>query len=67
MDPFTQKRLLRVIEKFRGSKGELPTLADLAKEGFDKAAVDDGIRLKLIEELYLNLTDGSVRKVYKTS
>ena len=65
MDPFTQKRLLKWIERFRTETGELPTLAEFASVGFDKSAVEKAERLELIEQFYITLTDGSIRKGYK--
>jgi len=65
MDPFTQKRLLRFIEKFRSESGQLPVLADFAQEGFDKEVIQKAEKLQLIEQFYVTLTDGSIRKGYK--
>jgi hypothetical protein len=65
MDTFTQKRLIRFVEKFRLETGQLPVLNDFAKEGFDKACVQKAESLQLIEQFYITLTDGSIRKGYK--
>ena len=65
MDLFTQKRLLKWIERFRAETGELPTLTEFAKVGFDKSSVEKAERLELIEQFYITLTDGSIRKGYK--
>ena len=65
LDPFTQKRLLRFIEGFRGAQGELPSLNDLAEAGFDKEQIKAAIKASLIEEFYVTLTNGSIIKGYK--
>ena len=65
MDPFSSRRLEKFIETYRTKSGQLPTLADLATEGFSKALVDDAIHDELIEEFYVTLTNGSIRKGYK--
>jgi hypothetical protein len=67
MDPFTQKRLLRTIEKHREERGDLPLLADLEAAGFSKSQVEWAERRGLIEQWYVTLTDGSIRKGYKVS
>ena len=64
MDPFTQRRLLKFISDYR-KKGELPTLRDLESEGFSKEAIDSAVRDKIIEMLYVTMTNGSVVKGYK--
>ena len=45
--------------------GVLPTLADLARAGFDKSKVDDAIHDKIIVEFYVTLTNGTILKGYK--
>lgn len=67
MDVFTRRRLLRFIEDFRKNQGQLPTLNDLEKNGFDDARVKQGIKEKLIEEFYVTLTNGTIVKGYKLS
>jgi hypothetical protein len=65
IDPFTRKRMVRFVEDHRAKSGELPTFGDLEKAGFDRAMVKEAVRLKLIEEFYLTLTNGSVVKGFK--
>lgn len=65
MDPFTRSRLLRFIEKFRQERGQLPTLQDLDADGFDREKVKQGLKLGLIEEFYVTLTNGTIVKGYK--
>ena len=65
MDIFTLKRLQRRVRDFREEKGQLPTLQDLEAEGFDKGLVAQAVKKKLIEELYVTLTNGVIMKGYK--
>ncbi len=65
MDLFSQRRLLKKIEDIRAETGQLPTLQDLDRAGFDREAVKAAIKLGLIEEFYVTLTNGSVVKGYK--
>ncbi len=65
MDAFTRKRLEKFVTAFRDDSGVLPTLADLAKAGFDQSKVDDAIHDKIIVEFYVTLTNGTILKGYK--
>lgn len=65
LDLFTQRRLLKFIDGFRGKQGELPTLRDLETEGFSKITVDLAIKIGLIERFYVTLTNGTVVKGFK--
>jgi hypothetical protein len=65
LDPFTQRRLLKFISDFRSREGELPTLRDLEQYGFSKDAVDSAIKQRLIEMLYVTMTNGSIVKGFK--
>lgn len=65
LDPFTQRRLIRFVEGFRGSSGQLPTLRDLEENGFDDDRVKQAIKDKVIEEFYVTLTSGTIVKGYK--
>lgn len=65
IDPFTRRRLVRFIEDFRASQGQLPTLKDLEQNGFDGACVKQALKEKAIEEFYVTLTSGTIVKGYK--
>lgn len=65
IDPFTRKRLEKFITDFRDHSGVLPTLADLAAAGFEKAKVDSAMKDGIIVEFYVTLTNGTVVKGYK--
>ena len=65
IDLFTRKRLVRFVEDHRAKSGQLPTFADLEKAGFDRSLVKEAERLKIIEEFYVTLTNGSVVKGFK--
>ena len=65
MDPFSLRRLLKFLESFRTQTGQLPMLSDFATAGFDKDTVNWAVRKEHIEEFYVTLSDGSVRKGYK--
>ena len=65
LDPFTQRRLVELIKNFRVRTGQLPTLQDLMKGGFSQECVEQAIKKKCIEQLYVTLTNGSVVKAYK--
>lgn len=65
MDPFSQRRLMNFIANFRGQNGQIPTLKDLAQAGFDGDAVKAALKLQLIEEFYVTLTNGTIVKGYK--
>lgn len=65
LDPFSRKRLEHFVEAFRAETGQLPTLADLAAEGFDKAKVDAALKDEIIVEFYVTLTNGVIKKGFK--
>lgn len=65
IDLFTRKRLVRFVEDYRLKSGQLPTFADLEKAGFDRAMVKEAERLKIVEEFYVTLTNGTVVKGFK--
>ncbi len=65
MDPFTQKRITKFIQDFRKGSGQLPTIKDLETAGFDRTNIDKAVKLKLIEEFYITLTNGTVVKAFK--
>ncbi len=67
LDSFTEKRLLRFIEKFREQSGELPTLQRFKEAGFSKEQVDSALKRKLIELFYVTLTNGTIVKTFKIS
>ena len=65
IDSFTRKRLEKFVGDFRDRTGVLPTLADFADAGFEKAKVDDAIHDRIIVEFYVTLTNGTIVKGYK--
>ena len=65
LDVFTLRRLCRFIDEHRHKTGQYATLKDLAENGFEKEVVDRAERDKVILELPVNLTNGSVVKGYK--
>jgi hypothetical protein len=65
VDAFTLQRLKKFVIEHRASSGTLPTLADLERAGFPKTLVDAAKKKKLIEELYVTLTNGSIVKGFK--
>ena len=67
LDPFTQRRLARWIDAFRASKGELPTRQELVSAGYTKDQIQAALKSKLLVELYVTLTNGTIVKVYKNS
>jgi hypothetical protein len=65
IDPFTARRIQKFIENYRVSSGQLPTLTDFDEAGFPKEKVEDAVKDDLIEEFYVTLTSGTIRKGYK--
>ena len=65
MDPFTQKRLVKFVSELRSKTGELPTITDFEKSGFTRDHVKAALKLGLIEEFYVTLTSGTIKKGYK--
>lgn len=65
LDPFSRKRLLRAIEDHRSKTGQLPTFEDLERSGFSREVVKEAVRLKLIAEFYVTLTNGTIVKGFK--
>ena len=65
IDMFTEKRMIRFVEKFRSQSGELPTLKDLKDAGFSSADIELSLKGNVIEQFYITLTTGSVVKVFK--
>lgn len=64
IDPFSRQRLIRFIGEHRRRTGQLPTLTDLEREGFTKTFVNLAVRKKILNELYVTLTNGTVMKGY---
>ena len=65
IDTFTAKRLGRKIDEIRHKTGRLPTLQDLEAEGFSEELVKSAVHEKIIESLYVTLTNGTIVKGYK--
>jgi hypothetical protein len=65
IDSFTLRRLVKFIEKYREGSGQLPMLSDFEKGGFEKSLIQRAERDGHIEQFYVTLTDGSIRKGYK--
>lgn len=63
--PFTRLRLIRFVENFRGSSGQLPTLRDLQENGFDGDQIKQALKEQIIEEFYVTLTNGTIVKGFK--
>jgi hypothetical protein len=66
VDPFTRRRLRKVIDDFRAKSGQLPTLSNLIENGFSHDVVKAALKDGLIEEFYVTLTNGTVVKGFKT-
>ena len=66
LDLLTRKRLQRFIDEFRRAKAQLPTQRDLESGGFTRDQVDQALREKAIDSLYVTLTTGAVVKGFKT-
>ena len=45
--------------------GQMPTLSDLGKQGFDKSIVEAALKDGILEEFYVTLTSGTIVKGYK--
>ena len=65
IDAFTSKRLSRKIDEIRHKTGRLPTLQDLETEGFPEELVKNAVHEKILESLYVTLTNGTIVKGYK--
>jgi len=65
LDPFTVRRLWKFIEDFRQRQGQLPTLRDLETGGFDREVVELATREKVVDSLYVTLTNGAIVKGFK--
>ncbi len=65
IDPFTEKRLIRFVEKFRMQTGQLPTLKDLSEGGFSQTQVESALKMNLLEQFYVTLSNGSIVKTFK--
>ncbi|OFZ19093.1 MAG: hypothetical protein A2X94_10105 [Bdellovibrionales bacterium GWB1_55_8] len=65
LDPFSAKRLARVIQDHQARSGQLPTYQDLAAAGFSREHVKEAIRQKLIEEFFVTLTNGTIVKGFR--
>ena len=64
LDPFTARRLTRFVEEHRRSTGQLPTLQDFERNGLARETVDQAVREEILEQLYINLTQGPMVKGY---
>ncbi len=67
IDPFTERRLVRFVEEHRRKSGVLPTLQDFEASGFPRTQIDQAVRQKVLEQLYVTLTSGTIVKGYKVS
>ncbi len=65
IDPFTTKRLQKFVEDYRRNQGQLPTLEDFEKSGFDRELVKKATHAEVLEKFYVTLTNGTIRKGYK--
>lgn len=65
VDPFTLKRIQRFVEDYRAAHGQLPTLDDFATAGFSKDLVKQATRSEILEQFYVTLSNGVIRKGYK--
>lgn len=67
LDPFTSKRLVTFVADFRSKTGTAPTLKDLENAGFDSTLIDHAVRSKILDRLYVTLTNGTIVKTYVIS
>jgi hypothetical protein len=67
IDPFTERRLIRFVEEHRRKSGVLPTLQDFEAAGFPRTQIDQAVRQKVLEQLYVTLTSGTIVKGYKVA
>lgn len=65
LDIFTRKRLEKFIHDFRESTGQLPTLNDFDEGHFEKDIIKSAIHDQVIEEFYVTLTNGVIKKGFK--
>ena len=64
IDPFTIRRLIKFVEDHRHSTGQLPTLQDFERAGIARETVDQAVRQKILDQQYINLTNGPMVKGY---
>jgi hypothetical protein len=64
-DLFTLRRLAKFVETYRSQHGQLPTLGDLEKGGYERSTVATAVKKKMIAELYVTLTSGAIVKGYQ--
>jgi hypothetical protein len=64
-DPFTLRRIHKLIEDHRAKTGVLPTLQDFEKGGIAREVIDAAVRAGELEQLYVTLTNGTIVKGYK--
>lgn len=65
LDSFTLHRLAKFARGHREKAGELPTLQDFEQTGFTAEMVEQAVKSKTLEALYVTLTTGAVVKGYK--
>lgn len=65
IDPFSTRRLQKFVDDHRETTGQLPTLRDFAGAGFHERMIKQAVREKLLVELYVTLTNGTIVKGYK--
>lgn len=65
IDPFTQRRMIRFVQDFRARNGQLPTFRDFSDAGFAENLVKQAVRARLLEELFVTLTNGTIVKGIK--
>ena len=65
LDPFTSRRIIRLINEFREKNGQLPSLQDFEASGIAKEMVESAVSDKIIEKFYVTLTNGTIIKGFK--
>lgn len=64
-DAFTLKRLEKFVLEHRQKTGALATIQDITKVGFSENDITFAKKKKILEELYVTLTNGVIVKGYK--
>lgn len=65
MDAFSLKRLQKLVAEHREKTGELATVADIERAGFSAKDIAFAKKKNAIEEFYVTLTNGVIKKGFK--
>lgn len=65
LDPFTEKRLVRLLETFKKNHGRDISMAELEKAGFSQSDVKNGVHSGLLKKYSATTQSGANENRFK--